>query len=41
MSAVAHENKYELADSLKDSTNEEEHEEYTKYAFASSFLNFL
>ena len=41
MSAGAHEEKYELAESLNDNTNEEEHEEYTKHAFASSFFNFL
>ena len=37
MSAGAHEEKYEFSDSLNNKKNEEEHEEYTKDAFASSF----
>ena len=37
MSAGMNGKKYELVDSLNDNTNEEEHEKYTKDAFASSF----
>ena len=40
MSAGAHEEEYESEDGINDDTNEEEREEYTKDAFASSFLNF-
>ena len=41
MSASAHEEEYELEDAINDDTNEEKCKEYTKDAFASSFLNFL
>ena len=35
ISAGAHEEEYELEDAINNDTNEEEHKEYTKDAFAS------